>query len=524
MVFTTLEFLIFFCIVFAVYYIVPKKIQWLVLLVASMYFYTCASLDYIIYLLAATVITYLGALLIDKYRHNKEFFFTRYKDELPKRNKKIFKERIQNRKKIALVLTIASTLGILIVVKYSKFAFDNISAVLNIFHINFNTPSWNLILPLGISFYTFMSIGYVLDVYREECKAEKNFLKYLLYISYFPHILQGPMDKYNEVKDELFSGKSFNYDKAVIGVYRIVVGIIKKMVVADKLALIISTALGSINDYHGINIIYILVLYAIQLYADFSGYMDIAIGCSKLLGIDIKENFDAPYFSKSIAEYWRRWHISLGAWFRDYVYYPLLRSKNAEKIRKKYKDKDNKFLSNNMPTVYALAILWLLIGFWHGSTWSFVIYGLFHGSIIIASTLLQPLYEKFYKRHPIFIKTEFYSAFQIARTFSLVLLGYLLFCTQGDLGLSMNMFKNIFVSGESNKYIFDLMNQDTKTSVILGTGIIFVLDWIKIHGIDVYESLRKKNIVFRWIVYSLGLFVAIMFASGTVKEFLYFQF
>lgn len=336
MIFTTLKFLVFFVAVFLGYYIVPKKMQWLVLLVASIYFYLCASIKYVIFVLMATIITYLGALILDKLETKQSTYLKENKETLSKEGKKLYKAKIEKKKKIVITLTILGTLSMLLVMKYTGFVLENISAIVNRFGLDFTGPAWNFILPLGISFYTFMSIGYAIDVYRGEYPAEENFLRYFLFVSYFPHILQGPMDKYNDLSKDLFEGKKFDYNQAVQGVYRIVVGLIKKMLVADKLAPIVGMVTTNLDQYFGMNILIAIIFYAIQLYADFSGYMDIAIGCSKILGIRIAENFDAPYFSKSIAEYWRRWHISLGAWFRDYVYYPILRGNLARKNSKTF--------------------------------------------------------------------------------------------------------------------------------------------------------------------------------------------
>lgn len=336
MIFTTLKFLVFFVAVFLVYYIVPKKLQWLVLLAASIYFYLCASVKYAIFVISASLITYLGALIIDKIAQKQEIYLKKNKESLSKEDKKKYKTKQEKKQKVVITLTILGTLSMLLVMKYTGFVLENISAIANRFHFDFTSPAWNFILPLGISFYTFMSIGYAIDVYRGEYPAEKNFLKYFLFVSYFPHILQGPMDKYNDLKEDLFTGKKFDYTEAVQGIYRIVIGVLKKMLVADKLAPIVGTVTTNLDQYFGVNIFLAIVFYAIQLYADFSGYMDIAIGCSKMLGIRIAENFDAPYFSKSIAEYWRRWHISLGAWFRDYVYYPILRGNLARKNSKTF--------------------------------------------------------------------------------------------------------------------------------------------------------------------------------------------
>lgn len=523
MIFTTLKFLIFFCTVVLMYYIVPKKIQWLVLLLASVYFYLCASVKYAIFVLLATVATYIGALIIDKIEVKQKEYLKANKEKLSKEDKKTYKNKIEKKKKIVAFISIAITLSMLLIMKYTGFVFENISAILNKFNIDFTSPAWNFILPLGISFYTFMSIGYVIDIYRGNYSAEKNFFKYFLFISYFPHILQGPMDKYDELSKDLFTPKKFDYENAVQGTYRIVIGVLKKMLVADKLAEIVGIVITNLNDYYGINILIAIIFYAIQLYADFSGYMDIAIGCSKILGIKIAENFDSPYFSKSIAEYWRRWHISLGAWFRDYIYYPILRSKTAENIRKHFKNKNKKFLSGAMPTVFALAILWTLIGFWHGSTWAFILYGMYHGSIIIISTLLADVYDKFHKAFPKLVKTKVYGAFEIIRTFCLVLIGYFMFCI-GELKPAIQMFTNMFRQNIDGLKIIGNMSLDSKISILIGTIILIILDILQIKKVDIYQKFRKTPFIIRWLSYSIGMFVIIMFASGTPQEFLYFQF
>lgn len=520
MIFTTFKFLLFFAITFGIYYIVPKKVQWLVLLVASIYFYLCASVKYAIFVLIASFITYFGARIIDKISSKQATYLEQ--NDLSKEQKKAYKTKIEKRKKMVVAITILGTLSMLLVMKYTGFVLENVSLLANRFHLNFEAPGWQFILPLGISFYTFMAISYAIDVYRGEYPAEKNFLKYFLFISYFPHILQGPMDKYNDLSKDLFEGKKFDYENAVQGAYRVVVGVIKKMLIADKLAEIVGIVITNLDQYYGINIAIAIVFYAIQLYADFSGYMDIAIGCSKMLGIRIAENFDAPYFSKSIAEYWRRWHISLGAWFRDYVYYPILRGNSAQKIRKHFKDK-NKYLANNLPTVFALAILWILIGFWHGSTWAFILYGMYHGSIIILSTLLSPVYDKFHEKFSNFVKTKLYGAFQILRTFCLVLVGYFLFCI-GDLQPAIQMFTNLFKQNLDGYKIIADMSQESIICVFVGTILLIILDILTIHKIDIYEKFRKIPFPIRWIVYSVTMFLMIMLAGGKAQEFLYFQF
>ena len=521
MTFTSINFLIFFGVVFLIYYMVPKKIQWIVLLIASIYFYIFASVQYIFYVLFVSVVTYLGALSITKLDNNYQNNIEQYKN-VTKEEKKIVKKALQRKKKAVIIITVIITLSLLIIMKYTNFILENVEAFHNLLKIEYNRPAINFILPIGISFYTFMSIGYAVDVYRGEYKAEKNFFKYFLYISYFPHVLQGPIDKYKDLSEEFFKPKSFNYEESIEGLSRVFVGLIKKMVVADKIAPICTMVIQNPYEYFGINILFFIILYAIELYADFSGYMDIAIGTSKILGIKIAENFESPYFSKSIAEYWRRWHISLGAWFRDYVYYPLLRSKKADRIRKYFKDENNKYMSNTFPTVFALAILWILIGFWHGATWAFVIYGMYHGLILIISTMLTPIYNKFYKKFPKLIKSKIYSAFQTIRTFALVLIGYFLF-SAGGLKTAVLLFTNMFKLNESVS-LRAVTSPDFKISVLIGIILLTVLDILCIKKIDIYNALRKTPFLIRWLIYGGGIFLVTMLSSGEAQEFLYFQF
>ena len=522
MIFTSFNFLIFFCIVFFVYYIVPKKIQWIVLLIASIYFYIHTSFQYIFYVLFVSIITYVGSILITRLDNNYKKDIENYTN-ITKDEKKIVKKSLQRKKKIIVVTTIILTLSLLVIMKYTNFILENIETFHSLLKIEYHKPNLNFILPIGISFYTFMSIGYVVDVYRSEYKAEKNFFKYFLYVSYFPHVMQGPIDKYKDLSEEFFKPKKFNYEESIEGLSRVAVGLIKKMVIADKIAPICNMVIQYPNQYFGLNVLIFIILYAIQLYADFSGYMDIAIGTSKMLGIKLTENFDSPYFSKSIAEYWRRWHISLGAWFRDYVYYPLLRSKRADRIRKYFKEENNKYLANTLPTVFALAILWILIGFWHGSTWAFVIYGMYHGLILIISTMLSPVYNKFYKRFPQIIKSQIYSAIQIIRTFILVLIGYFLFSV-GGLKTAILLFTNMFKLNSESVSLRAVTSPDFKISVLIGIVLLIILDILNIKKIDEYKDLRKIPFIIRWLVYGVGIFLIIMLSSGEPQEFLYFQF
>ena len=287
----------------------------------------------------------------------------------------------QTHKKLATVCLVIAVLPLLCT-KYWHFfsrTVQKITGISTLLDINF-------IIPLGISFYTFICIGYCIDVKRGIIQPERNFAKFLLYVSYFPHIMQGPIDTHT-LLPQLTAPKIFDYDNAVSGLKRIVIGFIKKIVIADRIGSLISFP----TEEKGVLVFWLIFLYSIQIYVDFSAYMDIAIGCSKMLSINIAENFDLPYFSKSIAEFWRRWHITLGTWFKNYMYYPLLRLNLCETMRRYFKRKHNKYCMNAVPTAFVLLCVWFTIGLWHGAGFNYIAHGFFHGSIIILSLFLIPL-------------------------------------------------------------------------------------------------------------------------------------
>ena len=299
MVFTTPEFIVFFAAVFVAYWALPSRGRWGLLLAASWLFYAWASPYYLIFLGVTTVVTYLAAVGMDTKRISRKW---------------------------GGVGAAVVTIGMLVVFKYLEFLFANVNWLMGAVGVHASLPAVKLLLPIGLSFYVFQSLGYCIDVQREIVSAERNFFKHALFVSYFPQILQGPIGDYGRLAPQLFEAKTFNYEQAVFGIQRVAWGFFKKVMVANIIADRINPVWSAVGDYPGL-ICWsaILVLYAIQLYADFSGYMDIACGCSQMLGVRLDENFQCPYFAKSVADFWRRWHITLGAWFKNYVFYPLLR-------------------------------------------------------------------------------------------------------------------------------------------------------------------------------------------------------
>lgn len=335
MLFNSIDFLIFLPIVVLIYFLIPDKIKSLWLLIASYYFYMCWNAKYALLLLFSTVITYASGLLIERFKRK----YVRYK-------------------KYILIFSLAANLALLFYFKYINFAFDILRSVFEGMHIQLNVPKFDIVLPVGISFYIFQALGYTIDVYRDEIYAEKNFLKYALFVSFFPQLVAGPIERSKNLLCQLATPKKFKFEEAREGLLLMLWGFFLKIVLADRIAIFVDTVYGDYTTYAGYYLILATVLFAFQIYCDFAGYSTIAIGVAKILGITLMENFKSPYLSTSVAEFWRNWHISLTSWFKDYLYIPLGGSR---------KGKFRKYL-NKM-------IVFLLSGLWHGASMSFVVWG-----------------------------------------------------------------------------------------------------------------------------------------------------
>lgn len=342
MLFNSLAFMLFLPVIFALYWAFPHKYRWFLLLLASYYFYMSWNAKYIVLILFTTLISYLAALFLERERHPRK-------------------------RKAVLILVIVCCMGILFFFKYFNFFSSSIAAVLNRFALPVHPVTLMLVLPVGISFYTFQTLSYVLDVYRGKVKAERHFGIYAAFISFFPQLVAGPIERTENLLPQIRARHTFHYDKAMYGMKVMLWGYIKKMVIADLLAGYVDTVFGSVNAYTGFSWVLAVFFFTIQIYCDFSGYSDIALGTAKLLDIDLMTNFKSPYFSASVKEFWSRWHISLSTWFRDYVYIPLGGNR----------------CSKGRQAVNLMATF-LCSGLWHGANWTFVLWGAVHGLAQIA--------------------------------------------------------------------------------------------------------------------------------------------
>ncbi len=407
---TSFGFLLFAAVVLLLYYILPGKWQWCLLLAASIAFYLRGGMQYVVFILFTTLSTYLATLLISRNLSRRDAYLAEHKAELSREEKKSRKAKTKtaNRRIMALCLTV--NFAILALCKACLV--EPLRTLAQGGSISFLT----LGLPLGISFYMFQSMGYVVDVHRETVAAEKNPLKLLLFVSYFPQLIQGPISKFSQLAPQLYAPHKFDGKQVSFGLQRMLWGYFKKLVVADRIAV----AIGALRaeEYTGVSFFVLTLFYAIQIYGDFTGGIDITVGLSEAMGIQLPENFIRPYFSKNIAEYWRRWHITLGVWMKDYIFYPVSVSEPMRKLSK-FARKRSPGFGKRLPVYVASVATWLITGIWHGFSPNFAVWGMLNCFVIVVSEELQPLYDKFHARFH-WKEKKWYGCFEILRMFVLM--------------------------------------------------------------------------------------------------------
>jgi D-alanyl-lipoteichoic acid acyltransferase DltB (MBOAT superfamily) len=381
-------------------------------------------------------------------RSNQKLYFTS-NPELSPEDKKAYRARVNAKQKKIFIFCLMINLGILAVLKYANFAILNANAIISAAGGR-QLPLVNFLLPLGISFYTFQSIGYLTDVYRG-ADDEPNIFKFALFVSFFPQLIQGPISRFEHLKQTLFTRRSFNIVDFQAGLLRILWGFFKKLLVADRLFAAVIALAASPDDYRGVYVILTMLFYMVTLYADFSGGIDITIGIARMLGIKLHENFNRPFYSPSVTEYWRRWHITLGAWFKDYLFYPVSSSKIMLMLFKKTKKKFGDGTAKRMQLYIPTLLIWFATGLWHGAQWYFIIWGLMHGTAIIISEELRPLGTKFHKRFAV-DKLWWYKAFQIIRTFCFISAVSVLYA-YADVKLTFKMYASLITDFGWSRFI-----------------------------------------------------------------------
>ncbi len=444
MFFTSYEFIGFIAALFLLYYRIPKKYQWMLLLAASYVFYFMAGADALIYILVTTVTTFFTACKIEENETRQKIYLKEKKEELTREEKKEYKD---GQKKIRfrwLIFCILLNIGILAVVKYANFAISNVNDILDAVGKKQQISYVTLILPMGISFYTFQAVGYLIDVYRGTCAAEKKLLRFALFVSFFPQLIQGPISRFGNLSKTLYKEHFFEGKTVAYGLQRMLWGYFKKMVIADRILAGVNTIICDTSTYNGAYIFVGMIFYTIELYADFTGGIDITIGIAETMGIQMEENFIRPYFSKSLKEYWQRWHISMSSWFRDYIFYPVSVCKPMLNLLKFSKKQLGDRVGKRLPVYVSSFLVWLATGIWHGASWNFIVWGLANWIILMISEELEPWYEKFHKRFSVKGKMSF-RLFQIGRTFLLICILNLFDCYT-SLADTFGMIRSMFTA------------------------------------------------------------------------------
>ena len=532
MTLTSFNFLLFFASLFFLYYIIPKKLQWVLLLGANILFYLSAGLKPAVFIAFTTVTIYVGALLIANMAQKQRLLANNAGELSSKEIRAHNAKKLEREKRLVLIAVIVLNLGILAFLKYFNFFAENVNQLFAFVGVLAKLPTFKLFLPLGISFYTFQAVGYLIDVSREVCEPQRNFAKFALYCSYFPSVMQGPINRYNDLSPQLFQPHHFNYTQVTFGMQRMLWGFFKKLVIADRLALFVNQVYGNWQDYTGFQFVIAAIFFTFQLYTDFSGCMDIVIGASQVLGIRLPENFQTPFFSKSISEFWRRWHITLGAWFKDYMFYPMLKSNFFQKMTDTNKKRFGKKLAKALTTYAGLFILWFVMGLWHGASWKFIIgTGLLHWFYVVSGEVCAPIFKKtiaFFK-----INTDCFSwrLFQSLRTFCLVTLGFVFFRADGFM-TALRICKRTLLN--FNPWVFFdgtllTMGLDGKdfTVAVIALLILLVVSILQ-QKIHIREKLAEQNLVFRWAILYILFFTVIIFGiygpGYDATEFIYRQF
>jgi D-alanyl-lipoteichoic acid acyltransferase DltB (MBOAT superfamily) len=493
MSFNSLDYIIFCAVVFTLFNFTREKWRWIVLLAASYCFYGALREPLlIVVLLLVILITYLCGAMLDKcqdaFRRNAIFWGG-----------------------------VAGNLLILVSLKYVTFVIANLNSFFELASLKIRFPAFSMFASIGVSYYVFQAISYLIDIYLETAKPEKHLGYFALYLSFFPKLMQGPLERAGDLLPQLRSAYAFNYDNMRIGLLQFGWGLYKKVVVADRLALFVNPVYDDVHSYTGVPLIMATYLYALQLYCDFSGYTDMALGTARIFNITLTRNFNSPYFATSVAEFWRRWHISFSRWLLDYLFKPL---------QMHFRDK------RNAGTALALLITFTICGIWHGASWTYIAWGALHGIYLASSIFYKPLQKRIYKNIGL-EKSRLQKIWQTLATFHLVCFAWIFF-RANSLGDSAYVITHLFSGvGETLRNInakgvfrhdFQLGQKGDQLAIILvSLCVMLYVSFLK-NRKDLQQALFDRPAWFRWpVYYALALSVLFLGVSGA-NRFIYFQF
>lgn len=469
MVFNSLHFLVFFGLITSAYFLLNHKHRWLLLLLGSCYFYMAFIPIYIVILGFTIVIDYFAGIYLEKFTGQK--------------------------KKVFLALSLIANVGVLAVFKYYHFIDQNIGFLSNLLGVNYHLPAFNILLPIGLSFHTFQAMSYTIEVYRGHQKAERNFGIYSLYVMFYPQLVAGPIERPQNLLHQFYEKHDWDWSRVKSGLLQMAFGIFKKVVIADRFAMVVDPAYQDLSHQSGLNLLVVAFFYSFQIYCDFSGYSDVAIGASRVMGFKLMDNFNGPYLAKSLPDFWRRWHISLSTWFKDYVYFSL--GGNRVSIPKWYLN---------------IMIVFILSGIWHGASWNFIIWGFLHGAFQVIGLTINRFFPALAadKIESIFVK----GVYQIW-TFSLVTLAWVFFRIPKFSEVKL-FFKQIFSISFKDSFHLALNTNELILCFCLAAVLIMAekYEWKK--------TLLKGQ--YFWLVFLVCLTSIYFLGVFNLKQFIYFQF
>jgi alginate O-acetyltransferase complex protein AlgI len=482
MVFNSLQFLIFFIIITVIYFLLKRRGRVYMLLAASCYFYMAFIPVYILILATTILIDYFAGIYIERSTGNRRKYF--------------------------LLISIISTCLVLFIFKYYNFFLGTANDIFSLFHIGYLFKFAGIILPIGLSFHTFQSLSYVIEVYKGKQKAETNFGVYSLYVMFYPQLVAGPIERPQNLLHQFYEEHGFDYNRVTDGLKQMAWGLFKKVVIADRLSILVGNVYNQPTQFHGWPLIIATYFFTFQIYCDFSGYSDIAIGAAKVMGFKLMDNFRRPYFSESVPEFWRRWHISLSTWFRDYVYIPLggNRSSSARQILN-------------------ILIVFVVSGLWHGANWTFVIWGALHGVFVTVSSFTSKLWNKTFKKFSLTKNSFVWRFTKILITFHLVTFAWIFF-RANNLNDAWYIVSHLFSGAslkqlaQTNKLGLDWYGLNV---ALIGILLLSLVNILEIKG-NMWQSLKQKPIWLRWgIYYSMSMAIIVWGVFGE-QRFIYFQF
>ena len=511
----SLSFYGFFCA--ALYYLFPRRVRWVILLAMSFGFYASRAFSALPFILMTTLSTWLGALFLGRMADRCK---ARLHDALSSQEKKTIRAASKSRRRLLFFGVLIFNFGLLAVLKYT----DDVRGL-------FGASPLGLLLPLGISFYTFQAMGYLIDVYNGKYAPEKNPAKFALFVSFFPQLIQGPIGRFDKLGPQLTAPHDFKFETLQRGALLMLWGLFKKLVIADRaLPLVDAVFSAPAGAMGGASIAIGVLFYSLQQYCDFSGGIDLVIGIAQLFGIELAENFRRPYFSVSLGDFWRRWHISLGAWMRDYVFYPFALLKPMNKLSKAVKKRFGTAFSRALPAALGNLLVFFLVGIWHGAQMNYIVWGLYNGVILAFTALMEPVYKRMNAHFPRLTASRGFHVFRVVRTFLVVNIGwYFDRCVHASdavrmLGTTVSQPRFSCMAAELSGILIPADYMVLAASTLL----LFAVSLAQERGVHVRSVILSRPLPIRWLIYIVGIVGVLLlgvWGSGfSDASFIYYQF